>query len=1117
MSAMLFVVSAYAQVTTANVAGRVADAQGPVVGAVVTAIHTPTGTQYYSVVDKNGQYRINNILPGGPYTIKVESLGYRTSQVDMLYTAVGETSVTDFVLEDESLALDAVVVSADASDSGMNIRRSGAGTTVSQRTMNNMPTVNRSLNDVMSLTPQASSTTNGLAIGGGTYRGSTVTVDGAAFNNAFGIGSNLPAGGSPISLDAIEQVSVNITPFDVRQSGFQGGAINAVTKSGTNQFSASAYNYYTSEKLRGDKIGEATVTNTEALSNTTGITVGGPIIKNKLFFFVNAEYSLDDVPGSSYEARPNASDVWGKGSANPNYNRPTVAQMDAMKAYVGDKFGYNPGRYQGYSLSTPDYKVLARLDWNINDNNKLNVRFSHTHTFGSNNPSSSMSPIGSTDTKWVSLGKDESDVEHFKYYFNRYDQGRQSQYSMFYEAARYYQETNFTSVAAELNSRLMDGKANNMFRFAWSHQDEPRSFVGDLFPTVDIFSDDPQGVAFGTSGNTAFLTTIGIDPFTYGNLRDVNTFTITDEFTYSQGIHNIIAGAQYEDNTVKNGYMQGGAGWYFYDSWESFKQDVENPSATTGPVAFMITHANLDDPTSQTFPTFNYRQFSLYAQDEITFSDYFKLTAGIRFEVPMISFPVDNVNKDFLENYSTLKGTSLEGLSTGDVPATHLEVSPRIGFNWDILHDRTLVLRGGTGLYTGRIPNVWLVSAAGNSNCVQYQYINKDVRASNASGETNIHFHQNRADVINQLYPADKPFKQQELSAPTGATFIDKNLKMPTSWKTSLAIDAKLPWGIKGTLEGIFNQNFNEVYAIPLGLKKDGTVQLPGEPEAREKWVSEPEVKKVNSCYLATNVNDPGKQGRYYSITAQLSKDFAFGLSAMVAYTHSSSWTLSDGIGDQISEFANTITRNGACSPELGYSGYVSPNRLIANIGYTIKESSHTATKLGLFYEGLNLGFIDSYSYSRVNYVMNNVSGGKATQLIYIPTDAELNDMPFADAANKAAFKDFLASDKYCSAHRGEYFMRNGVAAPWNNRFDLKLAQDIMFNVAGRQQTLELGIDVKNVGNLINSEWGTYKQLSSTSVLSYKDGAYTFSEPVWNTYNKLASTWQMLLSARWFF
>ncbi|MCQ2176801.1 MAG: TonB-dependent receptor, partial [Bacteroidales bacterium] len=280
MSAMLFVVSAYAQVTTANIAGRVADAQGPVAGAVVTATHTATGTQYYSVVDKNGQYRINNVLPGGPYTIKTESLGYRTSEVNNFYTAIGETGVVDFVLEDESISLDAVVVSADASDSGMNIRRSGAGTTVSQRTMSNLPSVNRSLNDVMSLTPQASSTTNGLAIGGGTYRGSTVTVDGAAFNNAFGIGSNLPAGGSPISLDAIEQISVNITPFDVRQSGFQGGAINAVTKSGTNQFSASAYNYYTSEKLRGDKIGEASVTNTEALSNTTGFTVGGPIIKN---------------------------------------------------------------------------------------------------------------------------------------------------------------------------------------------------------------------------------------------------------------------------------------------------------------------------------------------------------------------------------------------------------------------------------------------------------------------------------------------------------------------------------------------------------------------------------------------------------------------------------------------------------------------------------------------------------------------------------------------------------------------------------------------------------------------------------------------------------------------
>lgn len=1096
-AAALFIgVAASAQVTTSSLAGRVSDAQGPVSGAVVTATYTTTGTSYYAVADANGLYRLNGVNPGGPYTVSVSMLGYRPLTVTGLTAPLGETLVLDLSLEDESISLEGVVVSADAIASNMNIHHSGAGTAISSRKMEDIPSVGRSMNDVMKLTPQASTVSGGFAVGGGNYRGSAVTVDGAAFNNAFGIGSNLPAGGSPISIDALEQISVNITPFDVRQSGFQGGAINAVTKQGTNEFHASAYNYYTSEKFRGEKIGEDAVTNNPQLNNTTGITVGGPIIKNKLFFFVNAEYSLDEVPGSSQVARASEDTPWNIKEAS-NVSRPTVDQMETMKSYVGEMFGYNPGRYQGYSLSTPDYKILARLDWNINDNNKLNLRFSNTHNYYSSSPSSSMSPVGGNDSAFGDIT------------FNRNSAGRQSKYAMFYEAARYYQEQNFLSLAAELNSRLLDGKANNMVRVAWSHQYEPRSFEGDLFPTVDILSNaHMEGAA--ASDTHAILTTIGVDPFTYGNLRDVNTVTATDEFTYSLGMHNLIAGAQFEWNRAINGFQQGGAGWYIYDSWESFVKDVENPSSATGPVAFMITHANLDDPQQQAFPTFDYTQVSAYAQDEITFSDYFKLTAGLRLEMPILSIPTANENKAFTQLGVEHPESSFAGLRTDDLPAPSLSVSPRVGFNWDVLKNRSLVVRGGTGLYTGRIPNVWLVSAIGNSNVLQYQYINKDVLASNASNATNIHFHQNRKDVINMLYPAGQEFKQQDLSAPSDATIISKELKMPSSWKSSLAIDAKLPFGINATLEGIYSKNFNEVYATSLGYTKTGEVQLPGEPAARELWGLEDGLGKKNG-YL---IHNEKISGHYYSITAQLSKDFANGLSLMAAYTNSNAKSLTDGNGDQISEFGNIVNRMGCNTPELGYSGYVVPNRVIANIAYTLKEGKLGATKVALFYEGLN----NSASGARMSYTMTGVSGvRKAAQLVYIPTEADLENMPFADADNKAAFAEFVASDKYLSAHRGEYAKRNAVVAPWLNRINFRIAQDCYLNVNGKKHTLELAADINNVANLLNSEWGTLQQVTSTSILGYKDGAYTFTAPTWKVYNNVSSTWQMLFSAKYSF
>ena len=1099
IATLLFATIGYAQVTTSSLSGNVHDEFEPIVGAAVIATHVPSNTTYFAVSNANGFYTLANLKPGGPYTVVFEMLGYKKTEFHEVVLALGSNQTLDVQLFPSTEQLTESVVVADAK--GKNLK-TGSSTYISSRTMETMPTsTSRSLNDVLKLTPQASTTTSGLAVGGGNYRGSYVTVDGAAFNNAFGIGQNLPAGGSPISLDAIEQLSINITPYDVRQSGFQGGAINAVTKSGTNEFHASAYNYYTSNKVRGHLVAKNDVPNNESLNNTVGVSVGGPIVKDKLFFFVNGEYSFDNVPGSSKVARLSENDAWGNGTSN---NRPTVAQMDEFKSFLDKNFQYDPGRYQGYSLSTPDYKVMARIDWNINKNNILNVRFSHTHTSGSNQPSSSMSPIGGTNSSFKT-------IEGNPVYFNRYSAGRQSDYTMYFESARYFQEQNFTSLAAELNSRLNSGNGNNMFRVAWSHQYEPRSYVGSYFPTVDILSNSEVS----GSDTHAMITTFGVDPFTYGNVRDVQTIVATDEFSYTYGVNNFTFGLQGEFDKVVNGFMQGGAGWFIYDSWDNFKNDVLNPSATTGPVAFMITHANLDDPTQQTFPSFNYYQASAYAQDEINVSRNFKLTAGVRLEVPFYSIPTDNDNKDFAR-IAEQPNTSFTGLSTADVPTARVTLSPRLGFNWDVLGDNTFVVRGGSGIFVGRIPNVWLVSAIGNDNCLQMQYINKNVVGSGVN-DKNIHFSTDRAKIISALYP--NGFQKQDLTAPTAGTIIAKDLKMPSSWKSSLSFDFNLPDNLNISLEGLYSVNFNEVYATMLGHAKTGTVQLPGEPSARNLWTAE-NIKNnagqtVNGYYIH---NEKDFHGNYASVTAKVAKDFNFGLSLMGAYTYSTSKSLSDGNGDQISEFANTYCLNGCNEPILGYANYVAPHRAIFNAGYTIKEGKNLATKIGVFYEGYNIGYYSSYSYSRVSYLMNNVSGsGSASQVIYIPTDSELDAMPFTSEQNKSEYREFLANDKYTAKHRGEYSKRNGVLAPWLNRVNVRLAQDVNFNIAGKKQTLEIGVDANNVGNMINSNWGVYKQLSTNNILSYKNGAYTFTKPVWNNLNSTASTWSLLLSVRYSF
>ncbi len=1073
-AAMLFVESAYAQVTTSALSGKVSDNVGPIEGAAVVAVLTTTGSQYYAITNSEGVYRINGITPGGPYAITVEMMGYQKSQINDVYVSVGETSVEDFKLQDESLALDAVVVSADVSDSGMNIRRSGAGTTVSQRTMTTLPTTGRSMNDVMKLTPQASSTSNGLAIGGGNYRSSYVTVDGAAFNNAFGIGGNLPAGGAPISLDALEQMSVNITPFDVRQSGFTGGAINAVTKSGTNQFHASVYNYYKSNKITGRKVGDVELSDTKTLNNTIGVSIGGPIIKNKLFYFVNFEYDMDDTAGSSYIASSgtgHTADGWSQASAGIN-NRPTQAFMEEVKTYLEKTYGYNPGRYQDYSLSTPDWKLMARIDWNINDRNKLNVRFSKTMNKYSSSPSSSVNPIN------------PKPYDKDKY-------GRTSQYALCFESSRYFQEQNFSSLAAELNSRLGE-TANNTLRVTWSHQNEPRSFVGDLFPTVDIL----ESLADGTP---ALLTSFGPDPFTYGNLREVKTLTATDELTWTKGKNNFTAGAQFEWNDTANGYMQGGAGYYVYSSWEAFQ-------AAGVPSAFAITHANRDD-LKQVYPSFKYMQASLYAQDEIAFSDYFKLTAGLRLEMPILPSIADNENLEFLQLAKT--SSSFNGLSTADMPKSRLNVSPRVGFNWDVLRDRSLVIRGGSGIYTGRIPFVWIVSAVGNSNCLQAQFIDATGKNDMTPG-----FHQEIGDILQDLYGGT--FKAGNLAAPTATTIMDKNLKMPSTWKTSLAVDVKLPWGITGTLEGIYNKDLTSVAVHKLGQVESGSIQLPGEPESRPTWKSESIMNSQNSAVQPYYITNADKNGYYYSITAQLKKNFGFGLDLMAAYTRSRSVVIADGLGDQVSSAYNTMTYNvkGSNVDELGYSTYVSPNRFIFNASYTIPEGN-SSTVLALFYEGYNYGYVGSYSYTSYAYTMSNVTGdGGANNLIYIPTQSDLQKMEFTSADNKAAYEKFIAGDKYLNRHRGEYMKRGAIASPWNSRFNVKVAQNIGVRIGERVTTLQIGLDINNVANLLNSNWGCLQQLSSDNILKYSGGKYEFTAPNWKKFNSTVSTWNMLLTAK---
>lgn len=1052
--------TAMAQITTSGISGKVTANGEDIIGATIKAVHQPSGTVYRAVTNIDGRYSIQGMRPGGPYVLEVSYVGYKTKEVKNFNLSLGQNTILNESLSENAEMLQDVVVTADRNNN-MRTDRAGATTSINADQIEAVPTVSRSMNDLLKLTPQGANVGSGFSVGGGNYRQSYVTVDGAAFNNAFGIGGNLPGNGSPISLDALDQISVSSSPYDVRLSGFTGGAISAVTKSGTNQFKGTAYMYTTNSHLRGNKVSDYELNRLQSHATTWGASFGGPIIKDKLFFFANGEYQNNISAGPSGTARVNASDEWSPSSGT--VHRPLQSDMDNMLSFLSKNYGYNPGRYQGYSLDTPSYKFLARIDWNINENNKLNIRFSKSHDKDSSAPSSSTTPF--KDSVIYPGGEDATG--------GKSQSGRTSNAGLYFESARYYQEKNFTSFAAEWNSKW--GGVNNVLRATYSYQDEPRTYVGGMFPTVDILKNGSYYMGFGP------------DPFTEGNLRQVKTFVATDEATWSMGIQNFTAGLQFETNKATNGFGAASAGYYVFESMDDFMNGK-------APRSYGVTFPM--DGSGQFLATMKYNQFSAYVQDQVNFSDRFRLTAGLRFELPIYPELENNYNKAF----AAMKWKNDAGVesqySTDQLPDAPLTVSPRVGFNWDILGNHKLVLRGGTGYFIGRLPFVWLVSAVGNAGCGQYTYYYNTPSDKGATYKMD-KFYQSREDQLKVLQQQGLAVNREDAAAPSTPTIIDKDLKMNATWKTSLALDAKLPYDIDFSLEGIYSREFNPATVINLDRYWDGKSYTELAPGDKRKWYSR--NSSINP-YMITNA---GHKAYYYSITASLAKKFAFGLNLSASYTYSKAKSYGDGVGDQVSSayYNNRYSVNGNNDMELGYGTYVAPNRLLISASYKKDYGKNFGSEVGLIYEGMNMGYADGYSCTRYTYQLtgNVVNDYGSNGLVYIPASREaLDKWNFKDNGKYTAeqqkddFWAYINQDDYLKNHKGEYAERGGAVMPWHHQLDFKFNQNFYLNVAGQKNTLQFGVDIKNLANLLNNSWGLYKTVNNTKLLKYtagKDGA----------------------------
>lgn len=1064
----------FAQVTTAKITGKVADTAGmPLIGATVLATHTPSNSTYGTVTNELGYYALPGVRVGGPYNLEISYVGYETMTFSGIQTDLGVSTGINVILQEGGVLLDELVVTSQR-DAQFGESKTGAALNLTKEKINALPTISRSINDFTKLTPQS----NGSSFAGTSSRFNNYSIDGNIYNNNFGLGSAQFAGGSPISLDAIEAVSVNLAPYDVRYSGFTGAAVNAITRSGSNEFEGSVYYLLTNDQMIGNKAGDVSVDPGNSSNKIYGARLGGPIIKDKLFFFASYEKETAATPALTKRAARE-----GETPDGLTISRVPLEEALFVKNQIQSLYGYDTGDPDSYSFAAEQERLNVRLDYNISKNHKATLRYND----------------------YTSLTDVPTNGNSIRYISTRYrNTSRQGIENINFRNNNYTQDKRVTSLVGEVNSILSE-KVSNQFNVGYTKITDPRRGIpgGQDFPMIEVLEPD-------ASGNLLYYMTLGNELFTVGNLLENNILNITNNITLYQGRHTYTAGLNLEYMTFDNAFNPVFNGFYRYIGYDKFVDAVINQNPNVYPDAFAKGYA-LDGSTTPPTDNVKFGQFGIYVQDEYQMTDNLKLTGGLRIDLPF--YPTKIPNNTLLDDLNKSFTDGNGDTFTPDV-ATFPKVtplfSPRIGFNYDMNGDKSTVIRGGTGIFTGRIPFVWLSNQVNGSGVIRggLGYEGQDVI------DNNITFN---SDVTS--YDPDNP----ATSLSNELNLTDKNFKLPQVWRTSLGVDHYFPLGIKGTLEFLYNRDISTPIAHnPVLRTPDGN--LSG-PDARPYWTGgySNDADFSNVFYL-TNAS---KKADYASITAQLSKQFDFGLYAMAAFTKSRARDLDAANGAQaISLWPVTVQEN-RNNPELSYAGFDQPNRMIGNLSYNVG-----GTTIGVFYDGGNAG--------RYSYTYSGNFGDASNRLIYVPNSAsELTFQSFTlngatvTAAQQAELLDaYIDQDPYLSSKRGTVTERNGAVRPWVHRFDLRILQDISIN-PGSKRKIQLSLDFLNVGNLLNSNWGipqieqqanllTLRTINASNVPEYRlntvSGTTNFPSSTFrNTTNVLANTWQLQVGVRYLF
>jgi Carboxypeptidase regulatory-like domain len=1056
---LIFPFALSAQVTTSSISGTVKDEKGAALeGATIKITNNQNGSVKLSKTDRNGRYQIPNLDAGGPYTVSASFVGQNIADKKDIYLQLGNTEVLDFVSQNSSNVLEAVIVSARTT----RTVKTGTSSNFNQRAIAILPNINRSITNLANLTPQGGA---GNSFGGRDGRYNNIQIDGASFNNNFGLSNNPLPGGAiqPISLDAIEEISVNVSPFDVRQANFTGAGINATTKKGTNKFKGTVYTFFRDEGFLGRKaVGQKVPTVTQSSSKTYGAAVGGPIIKNKLFFFVSGETVDVNVPGINWKARRGAA------STDPNESRTQAADLDAVSAYLKTKFGYETGPYENLgNFFTKNKKILGRLDWIINTKHSASFRYNYSKTDDDQllNGNSAPNPR-SASNRW-------------------------SNNSMSYENSNYANTNVLSSYAFEVKSNFNDRLSNQFIGTYTQANDPKRSSKSSIFPFIDILQ-----------GGDAYISA-GYELFSFGNDVQNNTLTFNDNVTYNAGKHVITAGLGYEKIYVKNQFLRYGTSYYRFASVADFLNNA-------APTAFGLTYPYAGQ---KPYVELDFGQASIYAQDEIKFSDRFKVTVGLRADKPLFQNELTNNPAISALTFGDLSNQPLS-LNVGKWPKERTYISPRVGFNWDVEGNKNLIIRGGAGVFTGRFPFVWFTNQPTNSGVIQNT-------VEITTGLSGYLFSANPNQYLSNFSSTPGT------TAPGSLSIVDPDFKMPQVLRISAAIDKKIAADWTFTLEGILNKDINALLQYnanqkaPIGTTFGaGSRPLFGNTNATRRYNA-----SISEAMVLTNTS----RGGAGIITAQISKRFNKNWDLTAAYTHTESFDVSGNPGSQAaSAWSNIQSLKGNNDLNLAYSDYGTPNRIVAYVSYKANWNKFLNTTFSLVYTGFEQGRF-SYRYSN-----DFNQDGITSDLIYIPKDASeiafVANGAFTPAQQSAAFFDYIEQDKYLRNHKGQFAERNGAKLPWFSNLDFRVLQDILPINKHKNYGLQLSMEIENFTNLLNTDWGVTKRTNysngailavvaaptATTAATYRMNLVSSALPTRTFASNIsvANTWRMNLGLR---